>query len=952
MSGEIPNLLNSAKELPQGNKPKLSPGPITMHDLISFKEDLLKELRLYKSKTTTNINNEFEKYLALIEKNNNKMNFIEREKSTFVQKPDYIQDKNNIFLEISNKHTELKKQIMVEDVQITTIKKDLEEIVYKYDKTIIDNLQIPGLVGNSCRFPNLKEYILSNKDEMTNAIMANKQISMEFKSFKKKTEITLNQINEKVKSQEYRYSNLLNTKFNELKDKFDGLYEALNEKINNLTMQVNVEAIDKNKEIENIKKLIFDNKKKMIEKNEMIKEEFFVEIDDIKKRFHKIKKNIVNLTNLLAGKSNGLNKQMVIKNFNHMMKNLYKDFDKINLENSEGNETINENKPEPSININNNKKHFQNKLLLGKSLFSKAPKAIKPSASSSIKDYIEGKISAIDANKKKQSIKLNKKNILEFNRGTNKDLLSKNIINIFNNQKIMPRMSLATNNNFNLMKDIRSSFSENKKNSEKEIYKKRSSVKLILEKKSSKTLLKNLDININENNNNINSKNTIKNNDEIINEEDSNKHNSTDSSRINEKNDKMKTRNSKYNNSIKTDFVRKNNNKKIDDNSSYITSSSKTESIDNSKSIYNNINNTINNTNNINNTIDNTNNEIENQNLNTSSNNTNYQNNKIKSFNDNKINYNQGINNYYEKTVNNIIQNTNFSICKEINKINNDVNKTNLSANEKIEQRERSLNKIKQNSNISLKKNININSLTNRINNNNNKYNILTLNNNNTNINYNPKKKNEMVQISPSSIDKVNKGMLQTVNTNFRKNNSPFNTKNNFDSKYLNYISKTIVFQNQDLMIKTTRNKGSNNNIKINQEKDIAFSSYDGQKNKIDFINNEMKGYKSDKKDIDAKNKYDNKNEKDIYLDNDVFKKIRFIKDEKIIDKPLLLDGDIFKISQNKGSLENKIIELEYFTKKKFDELVKEIKTFIPIHFNSHLKDYSFKKQNDNIYII
>ena len=209
-----------------------------------------------------------------------------------------------------------------------------------------------------------------------------------------------------------------------------------------------------------------------------------------------------------------------------------------------------------------------------------------------------------------------------------------------------------------------------------------------------------------------------------------------------------------------------------------------------------------------------------------------------------------------------------------------------------------------------------------------------------------------MVQISPSSIDKINKGMLQTVNTNFRKNNSPFNTKNNFDSKYLNYISKTIVFQNQDLMIKTTRNKGSNNNIKINQEKDIAFSSYDGQKNKIDFINNEMKGYKSDKKDKDAKNKYDNKNEKDIYLDNDVFKKIRFIKDEKIIDKPLLLDGDIFKISQNKGSLENKIIELEYFTKKKFDELVKEIKTFIPIHFNSHLKDYSFKKQNDNIYII
>ena len=967
MSGEI-KFTHSTQEIPKPNQLQSSPSSITIHDLISFKEDLLKDLRQYKSKTTTNINSEFDKYLVLIEKTNNKMDFIEKEKSTFVQKADYTQDKNNIYLEISNSNTELKKQIMVEDVQITTIKKDIEEIIYKYDKTIIDNLQIPGLVGNSCRFPNLKEYILSNKDDMTKAIMVNKQTSMEFKSFKKKIEVAINQINEKIKSQEYKYLNLLNSKFNELKTKFDGLYEALDDKINNIKTQVAIEKNEKNKEIEKIDKLIVENKKKMNEKNEIIKEEFFTQVEDIKKSVLKIKKNITNLTNLLTGKNNGMNKKAVINNFNHMMNKFYKEFGGANLENNDVNQTINENNHEKSImNMNHNdKKKLQNKLIFGKNQLNKTVnKIIKPSANSSIKDYIAGKISANDAKfnaeniktKRKQSVKLINNNLLEFKNTINKNILTKNNTNDINHNILVPRMSLSTNNNFISMKDIKTSFNENKKNFERETQK-RSSLKLDIEKKSTKNILKNFDIELNDENLNI--KNKIKNDDEIINEEDSNKSNNSDNSKRDEENNKEKTRhNSQVNNNRKLVLDENNKiNKKINgDNSSDMTSNSNSDSLYISKSVDNNINISNNKNNETENQdVNNKNNETENQVVNTI-NNSNQQN--------NLINNEQSINNCNEKTISNIIQNTNYTIGKENSKLNNEINKTNLTINEKIERNEKSfilLNKKKQNSKINLKKNININPMTNKINN--NKLNILNSNNNNININ-NQNKNNDIIQISPSLINKINQGMNQTYSTNFRKNNSPLNTNNNIDSKYLNYISKTIVFQNKDLMIKSTkstRNKNQKNNIteiKNNQKKEIVFSSFDGQKNNLNQINNfnnEISGLKTEKKEKEVKVKFDNKNvdknDKEIYINNDVFKKMRFIKDEKIIDKPLILDRDIFKISQNKGSLENKIIELEYFTKKKFDELVKEIKTFIPIHFNSHLKDYTFKKQNDNIYII
>ena len=79
------------------------------------------------------------------------------------------------------------------------------------------------------------------------------------------------------------------------------------------------------------------------------------------------------------------------------------------------------------------------------------------------------------------------------------------------------------------------------------------------------------------------------------------------------------------------------------------------------------------------------------------------------------------------------------------------------------------------------------------------------------------------------------------------------------------------------------------------------------------------------------------KDDKDIYLSRDSIRNARYVKDEDIIDQPLLLDMNVFKIDQKKGSLENRLIELEYFTKKKLDELVREIKIYIPIHFNSYI---------------
>ena len=94
-------------------------------------------------------------------------------------------------------------------------------------------------------------------------------------------------------------------------------------------------------------------------------------------------------------------------------------------------------------------------------------------------------------------------------------------------------------------------------------------------------------------------------------------------------------------------------------------------------------------------------------------------------------------------------------------------------------------------------------------------------------------------------------------------------------------------------------------------------------------------------KNMSIERSFNRDNNKEIFYDKKIENEINYVKDKDIIDMPLLSNQAKFEVSREKGDVERKIIELEYFTKKKFDELVKEIKNFIPIHFNSYVKDYN-----------
>ena len=175
------------------------------------------------------------------------------------------------------------------------------------------------------------------------------------------------------------------------------------------------------------------------------------------------------------------------------------------------------------------------------------------------------------------------------------------------------------------------------------------------------------------------------------------------------------------------------------------------------------------------------------------------------------------------------------------------------------------------------------------------------------------------------------------------KNINDIIKQNTFSDKKDDFLNKK-----KSLVSSKLNTENINNNLRYNNELTVEGKE---EKNK----NQKMLNF-SGSADFELKNRIkrnylspnnilEKENDKEIFLDKDTISRLKCIKDDKIIDKPLLINKEEhFVFDLKKSDIENKIIQLEYFTKRKFDELVREIKFFIPIHFNSHIRNYETKK--------
>ena len=261
---------------------------LTKKDFIYFQNEVLQDIKKVESKLNEKIGSIYT-YIQEISTSNEKrydsMNSLVKN----------ISDNNNEKIEekILSQIERLKKK--VEDIavnntsRINIMQKDLSNACFKYDKIVLDNLKVNGLIGDGCPYKNLKLFIEYINRKIKEIILAKDKIIVESNSLKEKMNNMTTQIKVELDTEKMKMNEIISQKVNENEEKC-------------LERKKNIEEIIKDMRMENYKysdDLIKRTEELKIQwdKLENIKDEIYAKFDEEKKIFKKYSENLLHTFN-------------------------------------------------------------------------------------------------------------------------------------------------------------------------------------------------------------------------------------------------------------------------------------------------------------------------------------------------------------------------------------------------------------------------------------------------------------------------------------------------------------------------------------------------------------------------------------------------------------------------------------------------------------------------------
>ena len=280
--------------------------PVTKNEIRFIQNDILDDVK----KLESNVNNKFFKVNQV----------FSNKEIEYTSKLDKFSDNvkellsvivrrkldNDKIEELLNMKTKIDEQLIENKTKIIMLARNLENATFKYDRIVLDNLQVPGIIGVACKYRNCKSFFQNINKEIDSIQQFKDQQNKNSKEYKdkmdamiKKVEILSSDLNEKCKT-------IYNTKFTE----FQNLMEIRHKEMEH---QMQIKIIEKTNELQ--KYFDFENVKFQLYKNfngEM--EKFSKILDDntknLKKQnedYNKLNKKLDHLMDLIKNEKIDLN---------------------------------------------------------------------------------------------------------------------------------------------------------------------------------------------------------------------------------------------------------------------------------------------------------------------------------------------------------------------------------------------------------------------------------------------------------------------------------------------------------------------------------------------------------------------------------------------------------------------------------------------------------------------
>ena len=222
-------------------------------NMIYFKNELLSDIK----KIENTFNNKFIQMNNLIKTNSEEYNakftqfsnviselieIVSRRKHDNEKMEELFQMKNNIWTHINDHQN-----------RILVLTKDLENAIFKYDRIIIDNLELPGIIGNRSKFKNLRELLEHIYSEMKSEQLFREEQSLGNKKYKERVEALINNLSMRSKEIYQACSNICTDKLKSFENEIYKRCETTEGLMDNLRVENSKIAIELKTKVAEIK---------------------------------------------------------------------------------------------------------------------------------------------------------------------------------------------------------------------------------------------------------------------------------------------------------------------------------------------------------------------------------------------------------------------------------------------------------------------------------------------------------------------------------------------------------------------------------------------------------------------------------------------------------------------------------------------------------------------------
>ena len=165
--------------------------------------------------------------------------------------------------------TQVTEQLSTVNIRISNINKSLSSMQIKYDKIFLDNLTVPGYIGEFSQYKTMRDYIEDNITQMTKLQKEKAKSETELRTYRDKIEQLTNQCTQAMTNVTKTYMSFNNTIKSECNSYVDSKYEHIVDMVNNLKILNGSEGLKIRQKADELKMEINDLKglKEMIEMN-------------------------------------------------------------------------------------------------------------------------------------------------------------------------------------------------------------------------------------------------------------------------------------------------------------------------------------------------------------------------------------------------------------------------------------------------------------------------------------------------------------------------------------------------------------------------------------------------------------------------------------------------------------------------------------------------------------